>query len=264
MLNIAPPPPTLLPALLTFGVAGLSMALGGALVLWGRVLSRSFLAAAGAAAGVLLAESLARRFNLPIMIVSVVAILGFAVIGAIAARIVWAAAGGAVFGLAALTIMLGATMEGLPAASQPASVPATDIGPRDWIAQSSQYVFQAATAAWAGDRTRVLWTICLGGGVPLVMLLLLPRVGRIFMTALIGSVALSGGVLLTVSGLSGTVWPTAWAGYRIWLGMGLVVLVFSLVFQYCGDIAARRAAKQAQDQAHTEESGGKKGRAARP
>ena len=88
MLTITPPPPPQLAMAPTLGIAALGVIVGGALVLWGRVLNRSFLAAVGAAAGVVLADRLARQFGLPAFIV--------VDIGGQTFPIVWAIVGAAI------------------------------------------------------------------------------------------------------------------------------------------------------------------------
>ncbi len=253
MLNIPPPPPLQLPSTTAWGLAGLLVILGALLLLWGRVLSRPFLSALGAAAGTLLAGALARQFGLPVVAADVVAILGLAILGAVAARILWALAGGAFFGLLALGVLMSRTLESLPATSQPAfdEKAAADI--QGWLLACKQFFSDGAGTLWANNSATVLWTICLGGGVPLVVLLLLPRLGKIFMTALIGAVGIVGGLMLAVSRLDGSAWPATWSGYVLQAGGCGVLLIFSLVFQYCGDVAAQKAEKEKKAKAEAEE-----------
>ncbi len=257
MLNIVSPPPPQWSVAAAWAIPGLCVVLGGALLFWGRVLNRSFLAAVGAGAGVVLAEPLARRLGLPAAGVGVVAILGLAVFGAVAARIVWAVAGGALVGLVALGVVLSGTLEALPATSRPAfeTAAATDL--QSWVLQGRRFLVEAVGAVWLEHSGAILWALCLGGGVPVVILLLLPRLGRILMTALVGSVGLVGGLLLGVSRVHSAVWPARWSGYILYAGIALVLLMFSLVYQYCGDVAARQARKQAEDEAEGAETEGR-------
>jgi hypothetical protein len=257
VLNIAPPPPPQLAAATAWAIVGLSLGLGAALLLWGRVLSRSFLAVVGAAAGIVAADALARHFDLPVVAVGVIAILALAAVGALAARIVWALAGGAVFGAAGLTVLLSRLLGGVAATSQPAFQAEAAGSPWAWAVECTRYVAAGAGAIWPEHRAAVLWTLCLGGGVPLVTLLLLPRLGKIFMTALLASAGLVGGSLLAVSRVRPTAWPTQWSGYTLCGVVGLVLLVFSLVYQYSSDVADRRARKAAEDQAAAEAGGAK-------
>ncbi|MCJ7543529.1 MAG: hypothetical protein MUP47_03015 [Phycisphaerae bacterium] len=249
MLNITPPPPPQLAMAPTLGIAAVGVVLGGALVLWGRVLNRSFLAAVGAAAGVVLADRLARQFGLPVVVVGVVVILSLAALAAIAARIIWPLAGGALFGLVALGVLLSSRLEALPPASQPTFQAATVVDFPSWLIECRRFLVEGVGAVWPEHSVAVLWVLCLGGGVPLVALLLLPRLGKIFMTGLIGSVGVVGGILLAVSRAHRASWPTHWSGYLVWGGAVLVLLVISLVYQYCGDVAARQARKARQDKA---------------
>lgn len=257
MLNIAPPPPPNLSTALAWGIAGVSVVLGAGLLLWGRVLNRSFLAAVGAAAGVVLADRLARQLGLPVAAVGVLTILGFAAVAAVAGRIVWALAGGALSGLVALGVVLSSTLKALSPTSRPAFQAKLAVDLQSWVVECRRFLVEGVGAVWPEHSGAVLWALCLGGGVPLVMLLLLPRLGRIFMTGLIGSVSLVGGVLLAASRVRSTTWPTQWSGYLVWGGAALVVLVISLVYQYCGDVTARQARKARQDKAQGAEADGK-------
>jgi hypothetical protein len=255
VLSIPPPPPPQIAGPIAWAVVVVAAVLGGAMLLWGRVLHRSVLAVAGAVAGILAAEALAQQFHMPVVAMGVVAILVLATVGAVAARIVWALAGGAVFGAAGVTILLSQMLTRLAAASQPAFQAESAEGLRAWAVEAARYVSTGVEALWPEHRAAVLWTLCLAGGVPLVTLLLAPRIGKIFMTALLGSAGLVGGLLLAVRLVRDDLWPTRWSGYLLCAVAGLVLLVFSLVYQYCTDVAERHARQAAEERAAAEEGG---------
>jgi hypothetical protein len=252
VLTIAPPPPPQLATVPAWGIVAGCLLLGAALLLWGRVLHRSFLAVVGAVAGILAADALAATVGLPVVVVGLIAILVLAAVGAVAARIVWALAGGAVFGAGALTVLLSNMLGHVAATSRPSFQASAAESLRAWAVECGRYAAAGVTALWPEHRAAVLWTLCLGGGVPLVTLLLLPRLGKIFMTALLGSAGLVGGGLLAVSRVRTTVWPTRWSEYTLYAVVWVVLLVFSLVYQYCSDVAERHARKVAEAKAAAE------------
>jgi hypothetical protein len=214
------------------------------MLLWGRILSRPFLGVAGAAVGTMLADSLARQFGLSLTAAAMISILGLALAAAVAARLVWALAGGAFFGLIAVWVMLSGMLPNLPATSQPAFDTQTAGNWAGWFLACWQVLVAGVSVLWADHYVTILWTICMGGGVPLVILLLLPRLGRIFMTGLVGAVSIAGGMLLAVSRFSRAGWPTAWPAYMTYAGIGAALLTFAIAFQTSGEVAAQRAKKK--------------------
>jgi hypothetical protein len=74
---------------------------------------------------------------------------------------------------------------------------------------------------------------------------------------LLGSAGLIGGLLLAVRCIREDLWPSRWSGYMLCGVAGLVLLVFSVVYQYCADAAARHAREAAEERAA--EAGGSSG-----
>ncbi len=243
MLDIPTPPQPQVSAAITLVAAGGLIVAGAALLVWGRLLSRPFLALSGTLAGAMLAESLGRQFGLRPAAAGVLAIVGFAVIGALAARLVWAIAGGAIVAAIAMAVLLSHSLQVLPSASQPAFGSADTL--THWTEACWRYAQEGLTGVWADRSVLILWTSCLAGGVPMVALLLLPRLARIIMTALTGAVAVVAGMLLAVGRLSASVWPSTWGGYTTYGVIALVLLACSAVFQYHSDLTAKRAEMEA-------------------
>ena len=254
MLDITPPPPPPLTTPLALGLAGVAVVLGGLMLLWGRVLSRTFLGIVGAGVGTLLADSLARQFGLPLVAAAMIAILGLALLAAVAARLIWALAGGAFFGLIAVWVFLSNRLPNLAPTSQPVFDTQTAADWAGWFLACWRVLVAGVNVLWADHSITILWTICLGGGVPLVILLLLPRLGRIFMTGLIGAVSIAGGMLLAVSRFSRAGWPAAWPAYLTYVGIAAAMLTFAIAFQTSGEVAAQRARKKEQDESDDKDS----------
>jgi hypothetical protein len=240
MLNVPAPPQPQLDALAVCVLAAGNVVLGAALLLWGRILSRPFLALVGAVAAVAVARPLSQQFAVSPAVAGAVAALAFAAVGAATARIIWALAGGAVFGAVAVIVML-ANLPA-PANGQPAFTP-VDPGLGAWLTACRSHCGAALGEAWKGRPAGVLWTLCLGGGVPLTVALLLPRLGKIFMTSLLGGVCIVGGVFLAAVRLQASLWPAEWLSYAIPITATVVLLVFGIIYQFCGEILAERAKK---------------------
>lgn len=265
MLDIPAPPQPQLAAAMTFAVAGVVVVVvGGLLLVWGRLLSRAFLALTGAGVGALLAESLGRQFHLTTEAAGLLAIMGLAIVGALAARFIWAIAGGAIIAAVAVFVLLSYSLPALPAASQPAF--GVSDNPEQWLRECWRFAQQGLIALWDKNSAQVLWTLCLAGGLPLATLLLAPRLGKIFMTALTGAVAVVVGLLLAVSHFTNLAWPKNWSGYTVYGVVALVLLVFSMVLQFCGEVAAWRAEKQKKEKEKEQQAAAAKARmqAAKP
>jgi hypothetical protein len=241
MLNISPPLSPQLNALTVCALSAGGVALGAAMLLWGRILSRPFLALVGVATAIAFAGSLSQQFSVTPLVAATVAAVAFAAVGAVTARILWALAAGAVFGAAAILAMLAhMTAPAAATAAQPTSAPghAPFVA---WLADCWNYCGAALGEAWKDRSATVLWTLCLGGGGPLTVALLLPRLGKIFMTSLLGAVCVVGGVLLAVVKIQESLWPATWWGYALPLTAVAVLLMFGIVYQFCGAILEERA-----------------------
>jgi hypothetical protein len=240
-----PPLPPGLTLEWTWGLALSGIVLGPLLILWGRVLSRPVLALAGVGIGLVLAPSLARQFGIDPTLAAVLVAVIFAAVGAVAARLIWALTGGALVATVALWTLLAYCLAALPPKEQPLFPKGLDTL-EPWLIACWHFGLAGLRALWTVHSERILWTLCLGGGLPLVVLLLLPRFGKIFMTALLGSLLLTGGFLLAATSLRRAIWPSAWSDYLLYGGIILAMMMFSLVFQYIGAVTAAKA-KAAKD-----------------
>ncbi len=240
MLNISPPFPPQLDALAVCAFSAGGVALGAAMLLWGRILSRPFLALVGVATAIAFAVPLSQQFPITPLVAAIVAAVVFAAVGAVTARILWALAAGAIFGAVAILAMLARMSAPAAAASQPASAPG--LAPLvAWLADGWVYCVAALGEAWKDHSATVLWTLCLGGGAPLTVALLLPRMGKIFMTSLLGAVCIVAGVLLAVAKIQVSLWPATWWDYALPAIAVAVLLMFGIVYQFCGAILDERA-----------------------
>lgn len=255
MLNIPAPPQPQLDALAVCVLAAGGVAFGAAILLWGRILSRPLMALAGVVAGIAGAEALSRQFSVSPMVAAVAGAIAFGAVGAITARIIWALAAGALFGAAATIVMLANVAA--PANGQAAFAPG-DPGTGAWLAACWGHCNASLGAVWKEQSATALWTICLGGGVPLTVALLLPRLGKIFMTSLLGAVCVVGGVFLAVVQVQPSLWPARWLGYGIPITAAAVLLMFGIIYQFCGAILADRAKKAEKAKAGEKKEGKKR------
>jgi hypothetical protein len=224
----------------TWGLSVSALALGVVLLLWGRVLSRPFLGLAGGVVGAVLSSSLAKQFNIHPLLAAALAVVVFGAIGAITDRLIWALAGGSMFAFVGVWILLVTCLPLLAAKEQPP--PPVNLSTfQIWAEGWWRFAMAGLVATWKDHSDKVLWTLCLSGGLPLATMLMLPRFGRIFMTSMAGTVGIVGGLLLVAARLRSSLWPADWAGYAVPGAVAVALMMFSMVFQYLG--AAAEAAR---------------------
>ena len=253
MLNIPAPPQPQLDALAVCMLAAGSVGVGAVLLLWGRILSRPFLAMIGVAVAVAAAGPLSQQFSVSPTVAGLVAAAVLALVAAITARLIWALAAGAVFGASAIIAML----VNMPApAGGLLDFAPVDPGFGAWLTACWNAVGTALAAAWKDRSQTVLWAVCLGGGIPLTVALLLPKLGKIVMTSLLAVAAIIGGVFLVVTQIRSSLWPREWLGYGVPIVAAAVLLMFGIIYQFCAEVLADRAKKA--EKTDKAKAGGKK------
>ncbi|HDZ22633.1 hypothetical protein LCGC14_0295940 [marine sediment metagenome] len=175
----------------------------GALLIWkGYRLSRYLLAAAGGALGWALLPMLQEHVNAPwaIMIVTLVG-MG-AVLAFVMARVILAAAAGALVGGAALYWILENNIAKIPDGSIPSFQLPTTGTPREWVVEFVDVGQQYVGAGW-NEKALVPLAVLAGAVlVPLILALFLKRLSAVLIMSVLGSIALVGAVacLLQVAG----------------------------------------------------------------
>ncbi len=235
MLDIPLPPlPRFDSEAVVYGIAAGALVLGAALLLWGRHLHRAVLMLAGAGAGFLLAEPLGRLIGVQTNVARAVAMFTAAILGLALARVVWPAIAGAVcIGVATIVLK---DYHGL------LTWPTTTTWP-EWL--SALRLAAMPDASLWQNHARDMWFV-LGatGALVLVIGVLLGRGMAIFMTALIGAIAIGGGVALAVLHRKPELWPAEWRDVLIPAAVAGGLVLLGLIGQTRGLLAAR--ARQAE------------------
>ncbi len=243
MFEIPVPPPPEIPALWAWTATGGGLVVGTAMLLWGRHLHRAFLVLAGAGAGVALAEPLSGWLDFNIVLLRIVPAVVLAIVGFVAARLIWALLGGALASLITATSALLVAMyrAGAPVGEAP---PTETLA--EWPAESAMNLFNALSES--GYLPLALGGSLLVGAAVALVLLLRPVAGRIIMTSLLATAVLMGALLLASINIRDTLWQTMWE-YPLVPAAGAVALVLlGWIWQFVCAGRERRSEREKQKQ----------------
>ena len=231
MLVVPPSPVTAIQPQLAYFIGIIGLLGGLVLLLAGWVVDRVILAMAGAVLGALLAWYLGVSYWMYLAVPFAVVLAGVFVLSG---RMLWALTGSGLVACLCMVMLAVAYWPGLQlaATTQPASQPQALSPLGQWAASSWELTRQALLALWGQHTGAVLWTVCLGGGMPLVVALLLPRLARILMTCVVGSVALVGGAMLMLAQAHPGAWPDRWALVALWGVLAVVLMIGGIIHQY--------------------------------
>ena len=264
---LTPPPISAMPHAdlgLIFGAVAL--VLGLVLLLAGRIVDRAVLALAGASLGAALAGPLATAWAVNWMLLSIPSAVLLAVVFVLSGRVLWAlTAAGLLACMGSLVVavaywpVLEPTLSQELAIEQPANQQAanqqaqpaqptsagatTQPSMQDWARQAGHLAQRTMANLWKHEPAMMIWTLCLAGGGPLTISVLLPRLARIVMTSFLGSLTCVSGSVLLLSALRPQAWPTRWALVAIWLMLAVVLMVAGIIHQYYRAMSAAVPAK---------------------
>jgi hypothetical protein len=210
--------------------------LGAVLLLWGRKVHRAVAGLGAAGGGVVLGAPVAHQMTgLDLLVAQVIAGGTLGLVGAVAARIVWAVLAGAIFATAAGGAVLLAYPACWPASPE---VPAAGASIYAWAVAASNVVRSALASVWNEHQGMLLLATCPAGLAPLVVALFRPRLAAVFVTTLLGSACMVVGGLIVAGKFSLNLWVSAWANPHVPAIVAAALLVIGLIFQF-------RAAKAA-------------------
>ena len=242
MVEIPVPAMPVLEQPVAYALAAGAVLTGAILLLWGRRVHRVLLALAGAGAGWVLAEPAAKAVNVDNrLLVAAAMIACLAILCAVAARAIWAILAGASCGAAAgAAMVLRLLADQADAPKFQAKSPALS----DWLTGLAEFAREAYQAVSA-EHSAVVLAVASGAAlVPLVIGLIWPRPVNIFMTALLGAVAMTKGLFVIAVKLAPSLWNGKWSDCRVPLGIAGVLMLLGLVCQGVGAARAARAARQ--------------------
>lgn len=250
MLNIPLPPRFAITATVAYAAAGAGIAGGVILLLWGRHVHRALLAAAGAAAGYLLAVPLAHRLGAPPTTVRIVMVLTLAIVAVVGARAAWVLLGG---GLA-----VGVSTLVLRARVAPPTWP-----PCETIAAWLRALLATATpeaSLLTGHWLDALLMLALPGVAVLILGAVFARMMRIFMTSLLGAAAVIVGMGLALVHRRPALWPGEWGDMVVPALAAAGLALLGLAGQCRGVLAERRREREHGEEAEQDADEQQKGK----
>jgi len=240
MFGISPPPPPQVTAPVAAALSVGCLLVGALILIWGRHLGRAFLCGSGVAAGLVIAERLARSFGWELLIVRLVSAVVLAVLALASARMIWGLLGGLVFGTLAEMILLTRVMDQLTVDQQPVFQP-FDATLSGWFCAVGEFLLDGLTGLCQWNLLMVLATVGSAGGVPLAISLVRDRLGRIFMTSLTGSAGIIVGTTIVLGRVNESLWGGFWGHWYLPVGAVGILTTMGIVFQYRGAIAEDRS-----------------------
>lgn len=240
MINL-PFPPTAIDPIVWNSMAAGAIVIGALLLLWGRTLGRAFLTLAGAGVGAALGQPTAEAIKLDPLITVIVAAIVLAILFLLLARVVWGLLALAVLGGVALAVGLAR----LP--PDPAQAVAFKGGDsyQAYLLSSFNYV-GGMLQYFLKSHPRALVICAAAGGVALLIALVRPRLGVVFMSCLVG-----GG--LVTGGLAGALWKLNESILDVLVSRPYVpaaivglLMILGIVHQYRSAIAAERQEREAE------------------
>lgn len=210
------------------GAGGLVV--GAALLLWGSKLSRLITAIAGAGGGLAVAQQVIDRSDMDPLAVRIGIACGCAIFGFILARLIWAILLATLAAGVAGVIVLWRYLPEVEQKAQP--VFKSTINAQQWAAESVQYSQASGEAMLDFNFAALLLVMIPAFMLPLIMFLLLPRLGKILATAIAGGVAIIAGLVLAGSTARESLWPSEWQSWAIVGAIAGGLTLVGIVLQY--------------------------------
>jgi hypothetical protein len=199
--------------------------------LWGRLLGRSILCAAGIFVGLWLGGPVAQHVSVDPAIVRIVTAFILGLLGLALAGPIWAFLTGGLFAVIAEVIVLRWVLNDIPIEDQPVFEAA---GPSlgGWAFALSGFTIRCLTTLWMHKPIVTLAAVFPAGIAPFLLALARRRLATIFMTSLLGAMGLVFGLILTTSRIYPSLWGGFWAHWQIPAALGATLMVTGIAYQY--------------------------------
>lgn len=237
MQAIPLPPAPQLGAAVAYGLAGGAVLVGLVITFFGCRLHYLLAAVVGAGAGFALTPVVQRLLDINPTYVQIAVVLITAAVLAIASRVTWAAAAGALGVAVAVTILLMNQAAKIPEeASQSLTA---------WWQYVAPAVFdlEVFERMWHQQQGLVLLAVFPAGVLPLLLGAFFNRAIITLMTALIGAAAIVAGLVVGLAQLNGMLWPQNWKDVAILALAAVAIMLIGAVCQ-CLFAQARKDTKQ--------------------
>ena len=217
----------------------------GALLIWqGYRLSRYLLAAGGGALGWALSPMLLEHVNAPRAIILLTLVGMGAALAFVMARVILAAAAGALVGGAALYWILENNIAKIPDDLKPSFQLPENGTPQQWVVEFTRVGKQYVDVGW--DERALVPLAVLAGAVlvPLILAMFLKRLSAVLIMSLLGSVALVGAVACLLQVAGKTTNPAGVVVSTASLATIAALTILGILLQYLG---MRKAPEEGDD-----------------
>jgi len=241
MQAIPLPPAPQLDAAMAYGLAGGAVLVGLLFTFFGCRLHYLLAAAVGAGAGFALTPVVQRHLDINPAYVQIAVVLITAAVLAIASRVTWAVAAGALGVAVAATVLLLNQAAKIPEeASQSLTAWWQCVAP-------AMFDLEVLKEIWHQQQGLVLLAVFPAGVLPLLLGIFFNRAVITLMTALIGAAAIVAGLVVGLAQLNGMLWPKIWTDVAILALAAAVIMLIGAVCQCLFAQARKNAKKQKQD-----------------
>jgi len=251
MFGISPPPLPVMTDAAALAVCGVCLVIGAIMVLWGRLLGRSVLCAAGIASGLALAYGLTDRVAINPFVVRMALAAGLGLACLLLARLLWAVLAGAMLATVVEAIGLFRAVHLIGEDLRPTFQPGDEtlLG---WTVAVGRFLSDGLVGLWQVNAYLLLGGIGLAGCVSFLVVLIRGRLGSVLMTSMVGAAACVIGPMIALGQLRDGCWNVAWMYWYIPLALMASGASVGIVLQL-RSAARQDAAEREQEQADEEE-----------
>lgn len=237
MEGVPVPPAPQLGAVTAYSLAGGSVLAGLVITFFGCRLHYLLAAAIGAGAGFALAPLIQPHVEINPTYVQIAVVVITAAVLAIAARVTWAVAAGALGAAVAATVLL---------LSQAAKIPVEASLPAWWQnVPPTVFDIEAIKWMWQQQQGLVLLVMFPATVLPLLLGVFFNRAVMVLMAALIGATATVAGLVVGLAQIKARLWPQNWMDVAV---LGLAVVVITLIGAVCQCLFAQRRKPAKEDE----------------
>lgn len=237
MQGIPIPPAPQLGAVTAYSLAAGSVLAGLVITFFGCRLHYLLAAAIGAGAGFALAPVIQPHVEINLTYVQIAVVPITAVVLAIAARVTWAVAAGALGAAVAATVLL---------LSQAAKIPeeaSQSLAAWWWGVAPAVFDMGTLERIWQQQQGLVLLVMFPATVLPLLLGVFFNKAVIVLMAALIGATATITGLVVGLAQIKGTLWPQSWMDVAVLALAAAVITLIGAICQ-CLFVQARKDAEE--------------------
>lgn len=221
-----------------------TVVLGAALLLYGRMIGRPYMMLLGVGVGLALARPLAVRAGFNILGVQIALPIVLAVAGLLLGPIAWAVVMGLMFAAAGTSLTIWRHWPEVFEKFYAAGIAFVGEGETGQLREFKQ----AFASIWRGHSQEIMIVAAVSMAALIIIGLLKPVITTIFMSSFAGAFQVLVGVSLILVAADSTMSQKIDQRWQVLVILMLAMMLFGIVFQFCGDIraASRRAEKEKQ------------------